>query len=795
MGDNFNAPGYPGITPKWSPGPKTAVGTALSEKSNVWFSVGHGILNEVFYPRVDKPAIRDMGFLISDGQNYFSEERTDTRSEVTWLAQGVPAFKIVNTAKDGKYRISKLVITDSNRDCLLQHTSFEILDGSNIDDYHLYVLLAPHLANCGGENTAWVDKTNKRTILLAERVDCALALCCSSQFITSSAGYVGYSDAWQDVSINKIMTQEYLRAENGNVALGAEIDLKAKQDFVLSLGFGADADQAKTNALASLNEPFEQIQQDYISAWLVWHKKRKSDIELDDLAFKSLAVLQTHQSKNPSGGIIAGLSSPWGYARSDDNPIGYHIVWTRDMVESAGGLLAAGQFEDIRNIIGYLQYTQRDDGHWPQNMWVDGSPYWNGIQMDETALPILLVNMARREDAIDDKDVLDFWQMIKKAAGYIVRNGPVTQQDRWEEDPGYTPFTVSAEIAALLAAADFADLNKEPGIAKYLRDTADNWYEALDRWMYSRDSEWARKYNIDGYYERIATIDSNSVSRFQNTVQIKNVPSDLATLKATHLISPDALALVRFGLRAANDLRITNTVQMIDDILKIETPFGLTWHRYNNDGYGEHQDGSAFDGTGIGRGWPLLSGERAHYELALGNFGQADKLRQDMANFACQSGLIPEQVWDNQPIVEYELELGRPTGSAMPLAWAHAEYIKLVRSLKDGRIFDQPHQTVKRYLVDKTIANYRSWRFNHKIRTISTGKILRVEVLTPAKVRWTVNDWRTSNNDATQDSGLGVYFCDLDTSQLPAGTNILFTFYWLYANRWEGVDFKVYIES
>jgi len=795
MSENIDTPGFPGIKPTWSPGPKSAVGTAAGSKSNVWFSVGHGILNEVFYPTLDKPAIRDMGFLVTDGNNYFSEEKIATDSEILWLEKGVPAYKIINTSKDGVYRISKLIIADSNRDCVLINTTFEVLNGDDAKDFHLYVLLAPHLGNLGGGNTAWIDKSKSEVLLMAERANYALALACSNSFVKSSAGYVGFSDGWQDLSRNKKMTWEYLRAEKGNVALTAEIDLTKSHNFVLSLGFGPEAATARQMATISLDKSFDNLKDDYISSWLDWQRERRVNLKLDDLAIKSLAVLQTHQSKNPNGGIVAGLASPWGYARSDDDPIGYHIVWTRDMVESAGGLLAAGQHQDIRSIIGYLQATQREDGHWPQNMWIDGTPFWHGIQMDETALPILLVNLARQENAIDDGDLLDFWPMIKKAAGYIVRNGPVTQQDRWEEDPGYTPFTVSAEIASLLAAADCADLNSEHAVAVYLRETADNWYDALDRWMYTGDSDWVKKYNIDGYYERIATIDANAIARFQNTVQIKNVPSNLATLKATHLVSPDALALVRFGLREANDPRIVNTIKLIDDILLINTPNGSTWHRYNNDGYGEHQDGRAFDGTGIGRGWPLLTGERAHYELALGNTEQAQKLRQDMVNFAWQGSLLAEQVWDSEAIPEYELEIGKPTGSAMPLAWAHAEYIKLVRSLSDGKIFDRPHQTVKRYLVDKTVSKHRSWRFNHKIRSIQQGKILRIETLAPAMVRWSSDNWQSSIDTMTIVSGLGVYFADLDTIHLALNSEINFTFYWLDANSWEAIKFGVKVDS
>ena len=227
------------------------------------------------------------------------------------------------------------------------------------------------------------------------------------------------------------------------------------------------------------------------------------------------------------------------------------------------------------------------------------------------------------------------------------------------------------------------------------------------------------------------------------------------TRRASHLISPDALALVRFGLRAADDPRIRDTAKVIDALLKVETPSGPTWHRYNDDGYGEHEDGSPFDGTGIGRGWPLLTGERAHYELAAGREEIAKKLLAAMESFANESGLISEQVWDSPDIAERELHCGRPSGSAMPLVWAHAEYLKLRRSLRDGRLFDQPPQTVQRYLKEKTVSPRLTWRFNHKLRSLPPGKILRIELMAPAVIHWTADDWKTCQDLKTHDVRAG----------------------------------------
>jgi len=267
------------------------------------------------------------------------------------------------------------------------------------------------------------------------------------------------------------------------------------------------------------------------------------------------------------------------------------------------------------------------------------------------------------------------------------------------------------------------------------------------------------------------------------------------TRRASHLISPDALALVRFGLRRPDDPRIRDTAKVIDALLRVETPNGATWHRYNDDGYGEHEDGSPFDGTGIGRGWPLLTGERAHYELAAGREAIAKILLSAMESFANESGFISEQVWDSPDLPEHDLHFGRPSGSAMPLVWAHAEYLKLRRSLRDGRLFDQLPQTVQRYLKEKMVSPRLTWRFNHKLRSLPPGKILRIELMASASIHWTVDDWKTCHDIKTHDAGLKIHLADLPTQSLTAGKQIKFTFYWSDAGHWEGKDFMVRIAT
>jgi glucoamylase len=797
-----NAPGGPGIPASWTSSAKTGVGTSLSAISRVWFTLSHGILDEVYYPRVDQACTRDLGLIVTDGHDFFSEEKRHAKHKVAHLADGVPAYRLVNTCREGRYYIEKEVLSDPRRDVVLQHIRFVPLQG-NLDDYHVYVLLAPHIGNRGSGNTAWLGDYKGMPMLFAERADTTLALACSVPWLKGSAGYVGASDGWQDLTKHKQMTWTYVRAEDGNVALTGEVDLASSEgEFVLTLGFGQGPAEAGQRAKASLLDGFRTASSRYVEAWQSW-QERLGSLDVEDaeesqrkLYPLSAAVLRVHEAKRFPGGLIASLSIPWGFAKGDDDLGGYHLVWPRDLAETAGGLLAAGSHQDAHRVLHYLEVTQEADGHWPQNMWLDGRAYWSGIQMDETAFPILLVDLAWREKALEPEDLSRLWPMVRRAAGFLVRSGPVTPQDRWEEDPGYSPFTLAVEIAALLAAADLAEQNDEPGVAGYLRETADAWNASIERWTYVSGSELAGEIGLDGYYVRIAPPEvGEAASPAGGFVPIKNRPPAELCQPATHIVSPDALALVRFGLRAADDPRIVDTVRVIDHLLKEETPYGPAWHRYDDDGYGEHEDGSPFDGTGIGRAWPLLTGERAHYELAAGRRTEALRLLHALEAFANEGGLLPEQVWDSEDIPEKELHCGRPSGSAMPLVWAHAEYIKLRRSLRDGVIFDMPGQTVERYLKQDTGSSLANWRFNHKCQTFPVGKTLRIEVLAPATVHWSSDGWQSSHDATAKDTGLGMHVVDLPTGDLPTGTELTFTLYWPTEDRWEGTDFEVRIES
>jgi glucoamylase len=786
------APGHPGIEPRWTSSVKCGVGTAIGAQSRVWFTISHGILNEIYYPRVDQANTRDLGLLVTDGSTFFSEEKRHTISTAALLASGVPGYRLTNTCRNGRYRIIKTIVTDPDRDVLLQDIRFEPMRGSYAD-YRVYVLLAPHLGNQGYGNDGWVGDYKGVPMLFAQRGARALALASSAGFAALSCGYVGISDGWQDINANRRLVHCYSCALDGNIALTGEVDLPSCDGhFVLSLAFGPTAAEAGLDARAGLMQDFDAVCGTFVRGWTQFQRKSldlgDQDAATIDEDRLGVAVLKTHEDKGHPGGLIASLAIPWGSHKGDHDLGGYHVVWPRDLVESAGALLAAGHADGARDALHYLMCTQDADGHWPQNMWLDGAPFWTGTQLDETGFPILLADHLRRRKALG---ALRPWPMVRLAASYLVKNGPLTPEDRWEEDGGYSPFTLAVEIAALLAAADFADEEHEANAARYLRETADAWSDSIERWTYATNTPLAHTAGVDGYYVRIAppTMTASGVPG-SNLVSIKNHPRANCTLPADALVSPDALALVRFGLRSAADPHITNTVRVIDRVLRRETSRGPVWHRYNEDGYGEHEDGAAFDGAGIGRGWPLLAGERAHYELAAGRADEAKRLL-DVMRAQSNSGLIPEQVWDEADIPALELFNGCPSGSAMPLAWAHAEYVKLVRSLRDGRVFDMPPQTVKRYIRTKHPCARVAWRFNHKLRTAPAGRDLRIEASAPMTVHWTDDSWHTVNDVAAADSTIGMWYADLEVGRLTAGSQVQFTFYWLEEGRWEGEDFAI----
>lgn len=757
------------------------VGCALG-MSRLWFTIGGGIINEVYYPRIDIPQIRDLGFLVADGNGFWVEVKRLWQHTVELIAPGVPAVRIVH--RHERFELTLQVVPCVERDALLIEVA---LTGDQ--DLRPYALLAPHLGGTGMGNLAEVVDFGGRRLLRAHQGPFALALAAAGDgqrdaWGRASAGYVGTSDGWQDFARNGAMTWEYSSSGPGNVALLGELP----RSSVLALAFGSSVESAATLALTALFEPFDHTKQRHVASWAQWHTRSRVPADyLSGLPARcaeqfhtSTMVLRAHQDKTYPGAMVASLSVPWGNTKQERE--GYHLVWPRDLVECAGALLAVGAVREARNTLRYLLATQCADGHWNQNQWLGGTPYWTGVQLDETALPVLLATTLAERGALDGTEITD---MVRRALSFIVCYGPSSDQDRWEESAGLNAFTLAACIAALVAGAHYLPTDAREIALNF----ADFWNSRIEDWTAIRDSPLARQFGIPGYYVRVAppqTIaDRGALDRI---LSIKNQAIDPG-LPAAAQIGVDFLQLVRFGLRRFDDPLILGSLRLADALLKVDTPNGPAWRRYYDDGYGEHDDGSAYDGTGRGRPWPLLTGERGHYEIACGN----DPLPylEAMARMASPGGMLPEQVWDAAPVPRRGLSIGRPTGSAMPLVWTHAEYLKLTASRVLGRPFDRPDAVWQRYHGERCKARYAIWREQAPITELGAGAALIVALRKPATVRYGFNGWRDIVERPTTPNSLGLHLLQIDTARVVAGQKVDFTFRYSADNDWIGADYQV----
>lgn len=791
------APGAPGAEAIWTSAAKSGIGKAINASSEVVFTISHGIVTEVYYPREDIAVIKDIGLVVTDGKDFFSDEREHTHNDIKMMQQGVPAYEIVNTCWQNKYVITKEIITDPFRNTLLQKIVFE--PAGNNTELNLYVLVAPHINNQGNSNNGRIGDYKGINMLFATKDDLTIAVACSEAWLKRSVGYVDASDGWKDLHTHKQMQWEYDSAENGNIILAAQIDVSKNKEFILAVGFGRTETEAGNRVWASLLDGFTVSKERYIDEWNTWQKKfhdvKSAGNTIGTLFRTSATVLRVSEAKSFPGGLIASVSIPWGTAKTNNNGGGYHLVWPRDLVESCGGFMAINAYEDAIRIANYLMSTQEADGKWFQNMWLEGQPYWQAVQMDEVALPLLLIETCNRHKLIDGERMKRYWPIIKKAISFLIMYGPATQQDRWEQQAGLSPYTLATEVAGLLAGAQLAEINKEPELANYCYDTADYWNANIERWTYAEGTALAKEHGVTGYYVRINPYNQPLEAVKDKSLNIHHHKEGEGNTAITEVVSVDALALVRFGLRAPDDPRMLNTIKVIDATLKTEMPTGPCWHRFSKDGYGENATGDPFIyyGTGIGRCWPLLTGERAHYELAAGNLDKAKALLKTMESFA-NNELFPEQIWDTNDIPEKDLYFGKHSQSAMPLTWAHAEYLKLSRSIQHQKVFDMPAYTQKRYIKNKKDSPYVVWRFNWMTCDMPRDKTLRIEVMSPATIHWSDDGWQTKKDVTTRNVIPGLHLADIKPVNKNAGA-IQFTFYWQEAHHWENRDYQVTIKQ
>jgi glucoamylase len=784
--------GAPGIEPRWTHSAKEGIGTAYHSSCHVWFTLSHGILNEIYYPTVDQPNTRDAELLVTDGESFCHEEKRDLRHEVTYPERNCPFYRLTNSDPDGRYRIVKALLTDPHRSVVLVHVRLEILDETLRQKLKTYALLTPHLLRGGASNSAWVCEFAGRKLFHAARGNVHLSFGCEPDFTRRSVGYAGASDGWQDLMDNFRMDWEFRAAEHGNLALVAELD-PSYDEWTLAIALGRSAQSSATKLLQSLADPFERHREGYVRQWKRTEINEKYDFGADTgdaggMYRLSRCVLLAHEDKLFQGAMIASLSIPWGETKSDDEIGGYHLVWTRDLVQSATALLATGQSATPLRALIWLACIQKGDGDFPQNSWIDGSAYWSGVQLDEIASPILLAWRLQRENKLTS---FGPWYMIARATRYLLLQGPVTGQERWEEQSGYSPSTLAIVIAALVCAADFARARAEDKTAEFILSYAD-WLAAhVEEWTVTSRGELVQ--DKPHHYVRITPANPNFIDPHPDvdTLEIQ-LANGAGRHPARNVVGGDFLHLVRLGIRDAHDPVVLDSLDVIDRVLRRELPQGPCWRRYNHDAYGQKDDGSAFDGTGVGRCWPILTGERGHYELAAGR--DPMPYIRSLERMANAGGMLAEQLWDDDDLPEGSFRRGDPTGSAMPLCWSHAEYLSLVRSRRDAVVFDRIEPAYQRYVARPVTSRHEIWSFRHQTRQIPREKTLRLLTGAPALVRWSGDAWQSHSDLETTSSGLtDLFYTDLPTADLPVDTTVEFTFRWLEAGKWESQNFRVTI--
>lgn len=790
------ATGGPGIEPRWTHSAKDIVGTAYSTSSRIWFTVSRGVLSEIYFPTLDHPQIRDLQFLVTDGESFFHDAHRNLETTIEYLGEHGLGVRMINSDPAGRYRIVAEVIADPHQPCLLIETALEG-DPAFLRKLHLYVLVAPHLEVGGWGNNGNAAAIAGREFLTAHKGGTWMALAATAPFAARSCGYVGTTDGWQDLSRDFKVDYHFAAAADGNIALTGEIDLSGGFQFTLGLAFGRTLHRAVTALFQAIALPFVEHRTRFLEQWEGVARRLHPLEELSGdggmLYRRSCELIMAHEDKSYPGALIASLSIPWGEAKGDEDLGGYHLVWTRDMVNSATGLLAAGDCVTPLRALIYLACSQHQDGGFAQNFWVDGDPYWNGIQLDEVAFPVMLAWRLHQADALAD---FDPYPMVKRAARYLIGHGPATPQERWEENSGYSPSTLASNIAALICAAAFARLHGDEAGARYLIEYADFLEAHIEAWTVTNAGTLVA--GIPRHYIRITPADpSDPIPREdpdRGVIALRNqAPGARTDFPAREIVDGGFLELVRYGVRKGDDPLIENSLRVIDATLKTDFPAGPCWRRYNHDGYGQRDDGGPFIDWGVGRPWPLLTGERGHYELGAGR-SAAPYLRA-MEKFATATRLLPEQIWNGAENREARLFFGMPTGSAMPLMWAHAEYIKLLRSAADGVVFDLIPEVAERYRGRRELGapgckRLEVWKHNRQIQSAPAGWVVRVQAEHPFMLHWSADGWKQPVDSGSESTAIGFHYVDIATAPGDRAP-INFTFRWLDDGRWEGRDYQV----
>lgn len=765
------------VEPCFAVGRKDIVTTSLGS-AGLWATAAQGMPSEVFWPSPGDPQIKDIGVIVASSDHWY-EVKAEENYTVAVPDPRVPLATITHTGPPQlPYRLVLRLAPDPRRDALL--IEYEL---TGVADAQCYVMCATRLQGDHGlgrdalTNHGWTDGGR----LFASDGGRFLCMDAVGGFTRTSVGYYGVSDLWHDFADDGRMTWEYTDAGPGPIVLGGQL---AQTTGTLLIALADTAEAARDTARQSLTDGSPSARDLLAEQWLGWATgTRLPDARPDDppeLAAAlqwSATTIRVHQDRGrpgrrPAGAIVAGLCKPWGDTGTE---AGYFLVWPRDACEAASALLAVGHVGEAEELFTYLLTQQSDDGHWRQNFFPDGTDYWAGTQLDETALPVLLA--AALDDAGRSPDA-DTRQRLRQALGFIARNGPRSDQDRWEEDPGTSPFSLGTAIAALVAGARYLD---DPLDRQYALELADFWCERIEELTYVTGSYLDTLFRLGGHYVRIGPANPRGVL-------IKNRDGALYVPTAG-VLGLEFAYLARLGLRAAGSAPMADTVTLVDALLGRQTGVGVAYHRYNFDGYGELIDGRNWDDRhGLGRPWPLLAGERGHYEVAANRSG-LDQLRT-MLQLRSESGYVPEQAWDQPPLRRIpqsersrvpddvvqpsaSLYLGRPTLSATPLVWGHAELIKLACARAAGTPLERRPDVVDHFATEHTPDVH--WRRWHPFTEMPRGRALVIEDVVPFAVTYRLDDGPEQNRDSSA-GRFGLHDVTLDPSDLQSRRTIDFRF-------------------
>ncbi|HUZ88658.1 MAG TPA: glycoside hydrolase family 15 protein [Candidatus Acidoferrales bacterium] len=722
----MRSPGGPGQGGGWGPGRKQAFGTAASQVSHVWFTVVNGNIGEVFHPTLARPLLKGVRFAVAASGSPPIQDDLESDHDVRWMEPGVPSFRV--ESKHDEYRLTTEYVTDPARDGLLISGNFQ----PEMPDLRLYLVLEPH-------ELADAEVVEDDPEFMAARMgDVWVVLV--GPFSLCSIGYTGVSDLVTGLKDNDGRPgPTYHGAEQGWITLGAELGLVGGP-FLIALGFGGDRGSAEETAREAMRKGSVQAQLEFSAGWRALPGPAPNVLKVagdgGNLALASMTLLRCLEDKTSRGGFIAAPSAPWG-----DPEQAYNRIWNRDMGHIAGALLDAGDPLPAQRALDFFVAHQRADGSWPQSYQLDGTSVWSGTELDQAAFPILL---AWRLGVAGALDVDVYPDLVRRAGAWICRTGPSTPLDRWEDAGGYSPSSLAAAISALVVAAAFADEAGDAAAAYHFGLVADYWNERIEGWTY--------------------------LASFRHYVRLGQDP-DLGPAP-DQPIGLEFLELSRRGLRRPDDPRLASSLITADVLLEVGLPGGRCWRRYSGDAYGETVEGLPWPHGGAGRGrpWPLLIGERAHQAVAQGQ-SPADLIRA-MEYCAGPELVLPEQVWDGDDVPQQGLVLGRATGSASPLGWAHAEYLSLLSAFATQQFPDAPEPVRRRYASGSGLAPAYVWHERHPFRSFPVGRLVKLQLEERGSITCSVDDWAGHQDLEARGTGLGLWVVDLPTAELGAGRSI-----------------------